>query len=142
MQFDQNILLEAFKASMSNNQALLNQATEFLSKVAVSSLAKDIVMISFVGITTEILPSKLIIDSRQQRCMKLDLDVLFIEITFINVQVEMNFRQAAAVQLYRTVQEKWPVKNDVNLINNEDRETLKQNILEALIKVSDVKKIQ
>lgn len=36
MQFDQNHLLEAFQASMSNNQALINQATLFLSKVLIS----------------------------------------------------------------------------------------------------------
>lgn len=54
----------------------------------------------------------------------------------------MNIRQGAAVQLYNTIREKWKIKNDVNLIHNDDRETLKQSILEALIKVSDVKILQ
>ena len=33
MNFDQNVLLDAFKASMSNDQGMINQATDFLAKV-------------------------------------------------------------------------------------------------------------
>ena len=32
-EIDQNTLLQAFQASFSNNQALINQATEFISQV-------------------------------------------------------------------------------------------------------------
>jgi len=51
---------------------------------------------------------------------------------------ELNIRQAAAVQLNRLVQDKWSEKTSIDV---EDRETLKNNILEAIILVADIKKL-